>query len=354
MTRSSWVVLALVVGLFVARCFLQPKPGPMGLEDELAVCVSYEPPAAPLGYEAQDRLGLALLSVAFSPDGKSIASAGYAAGPGLGLRLWDAATGAFRVLLPSSVTAAAFSPDGKSIAYATANTPYIFELASGKSRPLRNAAGSGGLLSISYSPDGKWLAAGYVDGSIYAFKLATGEPKYLGSSDNGDTDVVAFSPKGRFVASGGDDATVRLWDMEGKASRVLGAHEGDEIFGLAFSRDGRFLASAASDDAASPCLFEVATGKRRCFGGSRRRATVYSAAFSPDGAAFAVSRADGSVTLYQVKDGSARDLTNVPEALYSVAFSPNGKLLATGGTAGAVRIWEVKTGKEILSAPSDL
>ncbi len=204
--------------------------------------------------------------VAFSPDGKTLASGG-------GLQridLWDVATGTESRTLKGhfgSVESVAFSPDGKTLASGSDDgTVKLWNLENGSSKTLGDDSGwtSITVYTVAFSPDGKLLASGDSANTIKFWDLENGrELKALRENPDGsnlsDVRAVAFSPDGKSLASGTDDNTVNLWDVStGRALRTLEGHY-QGVRSIDFSPDGRTLASGSGDLTIK--LWEVASGK---------------------------------------------------------------------------------------------
>ena len=285
---------------------------------------------------------------AFSPDGKTVA-VGHADGT---IRLHDTATGKELRLVgrhPGIVWSVAFSPDGKMLASSARRHGVVrlWDVATG--RMIRSYPGhGGGVKCVLFTPDGKQLIAGggSFDPSIIVYDTATAKELRRLEGHTDLVDTIALSPDGKLLASAAMDQTARLWDLTTGKERQRWT-TGDSTGGrVAFTADGSgVLVSGASG---GPCLYDVTTGKER-----RRLETVLGwAATSPDGRTVAAATENHIIALLEVATGQIRRTFNGGNEVYGgwMAFSPDGRRLLSDAHDGTAFIWDLTSaGKKALT-----
>jgi Tol biopolymer transport system component len=261
-------------------------------------------------------------SVAFSPDGQLFAVAGCAQREGIiclegEIILWDVASGQPSgdplVGHSANIESVAFSPNGKTLASASCGELYeedlliclrgeimLWDVASGQQIGEPLVGHSSYIGSVTFSPDGQTLASGGSDGTIRLWDVATGQPIGEPLADLAfGVFSVALSPDGQTLASGGSDGTIRLWDIASgqQIGEPLRGHT-DGVSSVAFSPDGQTLASGSRDDTIR--LWDVATGQPIGAPLAGHTGTVRSVAFSPDGTTLASGSRDDTIRLWDV------------------------------------------------------
>lgn len=313
--------------------------------------------------------GAVVTAVAFSPDGKVLASAdsaGY-------IRLWNTATGApVGRPLPvdphdeAGVTAVAFSPDGRVLVSAGGGVQF-WDAVTGIQVAAAKPDHDGRVTELAFSPDGAMMATASSSGYVRLWNTATrrmvGKP-LLGGSRSFSNPAVAFNPDGRSLVTIGGNGNAQLWNVAARSARPIPVPAAIPARGpgsVAFSPDGTLLAIATSRGA----VRLVRTATWRPLGAPlrpvRAGTPAYGVAFSPDGHMLAVAGSDGYVQLWDPATGThagkplLADQGSPDGGVSAVAFSPDGTLLASADGNGYVRFWDPATGSPVgHSLPANL
>ncbi|MEZ2278032.1 MAG: AAA-like domain-containing protein [Microcoleus sp.] len=284
-------------------------------------------------------------SVAFSPDGKILASVS----DDNTIKLWHMESQTPIATLTghsNSVRSVAFSPDGLTLASASSdNTIKLWHLESQK--PITTLTGhSNSVWSIAFSPDGLTLASASSDKTIKLWHLQSQKPATLTGHSN-SVNSVAFSPDGLTLASASSDKTIKLWNVQ--TQKPIATHTGhsNPVWSVAFSPDGLTLASASRDNTIK--LWNLQTQKpiATLTGHSNE---VYSVAFSPDGLTLASASSDNTIKQWHLQSQkSIATLTGHSNSVNSVAFSPDGLTLASASRDNTIKLWNLQTQKPIAT-----
>jgi WD40 repeat protein len=290
--------------------------------------------------------------VVFSPDGKVLASRGGLDGV---LRLWDPATGAelHKVEGLSRVNpwrfyreaALAFSPDSKTVAATSRKAILFHEVATGKE--VRKLEGYRDCMYLAYSHDGKLLASGGLDDvkkEQYSLRLwDTGMWKELRRCElpkNEPPTCFAFSPDGSRLAACVAETDTFIFDV--RTGKVVHRLPHYWTYRLAYAPDGKNVVTIRGSTIRN---WDPATGKERFLDLVGHQGPVSAVALSPDGKVLA----SGGENIRLWDPATGKQIRQIGSACTALAFSPDGKQLASvSGRSKSVQVWDAASGKELF------
>jgi len=316
----------------------------------------------------------AILAIAYSPDGKQIATAGVDGS----IRIWQPNGKLLNTIKNREVTRALkFSPDGKYLASGgDSRVAKLWNQDGSLHRAIKTQAS--GIWTLDFSPDSKYLVTGGTDSFGELWDIASGKSIRTFQKQRTGSRTLAYSPDGKLIAIGSVDGLVRLWTPEGELQATLPNHNAT-IQAIAFSPDQQIFATATDDGvlrlwnrkdntliksvkahaaaiwslAFSPDSQTLATASwdktiklwhRNGTNFNTLRghtASVWGAVFSPDGQSIASAGADNIAILWRTQSEFQRSIREIPGITIRLEFSKDGKLLATGGNEEVVRLWQL-------------
>jgi WD40 repeat protein len=295
-------------------------------------------------------------SVAVSPDGQQIASAGF----DQMLKIWDSTTGVLRWETyedrhqdnyMSSIDCIHFDHLDNRIVYTSPDQLVRVRILDSW-QEVYTINELTDVTDLALSPKKPILAIATLDYLICFWNLSQNTPIRSVTTDSPPV-AIAFSPTGSTLAVATQEFEICLLDIQsGIILNSLPGHS-KPIRAIAYSPDGRRLASAGFDgrillwDTSSWVVRHHFTLPGVLFG---------SLAFSPDRPILAVGGSDGKITLWDLENhvliaslsGSRNASGGLLSPVVSLCFSPDGTKLVSGGTDCAVRVWDTGTWSELL------
>jgi len=315
-------------------------PGPMSPGTRNAVwAITCNPRAGQVGFSTDDDIvriwrsdgtpdrslsgisdGDRIRSMAWSPNGEQLAT-----GRSGIIRLWKSNATAGPVLKghQHSVHGLAWSPDGKQLASASWDKSVRLWSADGKSGPVLEGHKQP-VFSVAWHPRGRQLASVALDGTLRFWSSDGTAGNAFGNSKEGYwLSSVSWSPNGEWLATGGDD--VKLWHADGRPGPVLKYRWGqsEDTDEVSWSPDGRLLASAGHD--ATVGVWQSDGTRRLVLCGHRGAVRALTWA---DGGNRLLSGDDGGmVRMWNVEDGTTVWTAICLKENRHVTFSPIGEIL---------------------------
>jgi WD40 repeat protein len=250
------------------------------------------------------------------------------------------------------VSAVAWSPDGKRIASASGDHTVQVWDAVGGGHVLTFRGHSSDVACLSWSADGKYIVSGSIDGKILVWDATSGNRIYMYEGHSDAVFGVAWSPDGKRIASASNDGSVQIWDA------FTGTHVISHLSALnsrltrapwnavAWSPDGKHVAIGGVGDA---IVLDATTGAIKAYYGYHG-GSAHALAWSPDGIYLAVGRDDTTVQVWNVASTvNVYTFMGHSADVLTVAWSPDGKRIASGDSDGLVLVWDALTGNHVYT-----
>jgi hypothetical protein len=284
-------------------------------------------------------------ALAFSPDAQHLAAASL----DRSVNIWNVAGQKLSATLSSSdgVSSIAFTPDGRDVVFGAINGAIVIAYADAGGQTIRTLKPEQtyawqsvpALWSIAVSPDGTRIVSGGDDGSVNIWST-DGDLLHSQKSHNDVVTSLAFFPDGKRFASGSKDGTVRIWNIDsGSELTTLSDHPG-QILTVAVSANGKLIAGAGNGNnvpiwnATSGTVAHTLTSNFD---------PVNAIAFSHDGTSLFVGGNDGSIEIWDVESGQRlQTVSGNAHSLRALAVSQDGSRLASGGDDKAIDVWSAQ------------
>ena len=280
-----------------------------------------------------------IYAIALSRDGSLLAASGRTRTAGLAtypIRLLDARNGKVLRLIEGHaepILSLDFSPDGKTLLSASMDdTAALWNVGSG-AMDRRFIGHAGDVNAARFLTDGTGVVTASDDRTIKIWRTEGDDAPLTVAGHEDLVTALAVSPADGTIASGAFDKTVRLWNSADGRPLDEPLKQQGEVHGLAFSADGRLLLSGSTGGDHRPHLWEVGQSRLKlAYGG--HDGPVAAVALSPSGKIAATAGgSDNEIHLWRVDDGTLiYRLRGVGRAVWSVGISPDNREIAFGQT----------------------
>jgi WD40 repeat protein len=297
-----------------------------------------------------------ITALAFSPDGAEVLASGFHE-----LTTWKMVDGspARRVRgMAERIHDIAYSPDGKWMATASGDPGQFGSVQLWSVEPDGGVKLARDLLettdsafAVAFSPDGTKLAAAGADRAVRVWDIANGKEIAL-IEDHADWIFdLAWSPDGKRLATASRDKTSKVFDVEKKESIATFPGHAEAIYSVSFTPDGKSVVTGGADHQIRVWNPDEDAKQVRVVGGFG--GAIFRLLIAPDGKTMIACGADKTVRIFD-SFNPKQTLSGHNDWVYSIALSPDGKTIASGAWDGEVRLWNLSDGKPvrtILAAP---
>ncbi len=256
--------------------------------------------------------------------------------------------GTVRFRQPSDILSVAFSPDGKLLATGGDDCTRLWDATTGKVvRRLAHPQVWDGVAGMSFSPDGRWLISSGYGVVLQVWDVVAGKEACQLKVETDDSRLrrPTFSPDGKLLAAAGEEATHVWRTADWKRLATLPGHA-QQVFQLSFSRDSKRL--IVGDEAGKVCFWDLASRDKQVF--RTGHCGEQAAALSPEGQRIAFVPSDNSAVLVRnvkTRKEQARIDLKKTARVNELRFSPDGRLLALTGRGTGIRLHDADTGKAV-------
>jgi WD40 repeat protein/tRNA A-37 threonylcarbamoyl transferase component Bud32 len=281
----------------------------------------------------------AIYTLAWSPDGSKLASAGE----DCQVCVWQALTGKTIFTYQKhtgSVRALAWSPNSKYVASAgNDHTVQIWQAQDGQSFSTYQGHRRW-VQALSWSPDAKLVASGDANGQVHLWNPRTGQQHLTYQQHHASIYALSFSPDGTLLASGDEDGAIHIWESAGLSLRALCTIHQRKISALAWSPDGTLIASSSEDRKDHALhIWRATTGTQVAAYAAHQR-MVNALAWSPANKRLASAGRDQTVQILDPQTGNTLfTYRGHTSSINALAWSPDGNTLASAGDERAVQVW---------------
>jgi WD40 repeat protein len=271
-----------------------------------------------------------VFKVKFSPDSKTVASVSLDGT----IKLWKLDGTLLQTFLghQGSVWDVAFSRDGQTIASASADKTVKLWRLNGTN--IGTFIHNAGVWGVAFSPDGTTVASSTQNGIVQLRKRDGTLISTLKGHEGAVWDVI-FSPDGKTVISSSSDKTIKIWELDGTRLQTINAHNSG-VMAISISADGKIIVSASADK-----TIKLWTKEGNLLSELKQHdAGVWDVAISPNTNVVASAGIDGLVKLWKIRDSLSKTFYGHQATVWDVVFSPDGKTIASASGDSSIKLWK--------------